>query len=750
MGQYKRYWFILIGVLIIAFTILGLAGAEVYRSVPPIPKAFVDQNGKILMTKEDILKGQTAWQTTGGMEIGSIWGHGAYQAPDWTADWLHRELTNWLNIEANAEFNKAYTDLDATQQAMLKVKLKEVYRGSKLNSNDTVTLPATRIQAIQQTAKYYISLYGNDPQFHKTREAFAMQDNVLPSLVMRTDMSDFFFWTAWAASADRPGTTATYTNNWPHEPFIDNVPTAENIMWSALSVILLIAGIGLLIWGWAFSRKHTEEEPDNPKEDPILKIGLTPSQKALWKYLAVVVTLFVVQVILGAILGHYTVEGQDFYGIPLSKWLPYSLARTWHLQTALFWIATAFLAAGLFLAPIINGGKDPKFQRFGVNFLFIALLIVVVGSFIGNYLAINHILPTHLSFMLGIQGYEYLDLGRAWQLLLFVGFIVWLALMMRAVIGAFRTKGDKNMLAIFIASVVAVGLFYAPGLFYGEHTPLPIMEYWRWWVVHLWVEGFFEVFATAAIAFIFTSMGLIPRRTATIATLSAAVFFMIGGIPGTFHHLYFSGTTTPIMAIGATFSALEVVPLVIIGYEAFENWRLQKQTPWMAHLAWPIKCFVAVAFWNLIGAGVFGFMLNPPLSLFYIQGLNTTAVHSHAALFGVYGFLAIGFVLLILRYLRPDVVFNDKLMKFSFWALNLGIVLMIAISLLPIGIYQAYASITQGLWYARSEGFMQQDFLQLLRWLRVIGDIVFIAGVLGLFWLVVTTLLNNKSKSIYK
>ena len=303
------------------------------------------------------------------------------------------------------------------------------------------------------------------------------------------------------------------------------------------------------------------------------------------------------------------------------------------------------------------------------------------------------------------------------------------------------------MLIIFTASVVAIGLFYGTGLFYGERTPLPIMEYWRWWVVHLWVEGFFEVFATASLSVIFVALGLVSKRMATMATLIAASLFLVGGIPGTFHHLYFAGTTTPVMAVGAAFSALESVPLILLGYEAWENWRLREKAPWMDTLRWPIMFFVAVAFWNMLGAGVFGFMINPPISLFYIQGLNTTPVHAHAALFGVYGFLSLGFVLLVLRYIRPDMVFSEKLMKTGFWSLNLGLVLMIAISLLPIGLFQFHASVTEGMWYARSEGFLQQDFLQTLRWLRTIGDVVFIVGGLAIFWQVVKAILNKSNST---
>jgi len=322
-------------------------------------------------------------------------------------------------------------------------------------------------------------------------------------------------------------------------------------------------------------------------------------------------------------------------------------------------------------------------------------------------------------------------------------------LMLRGVLPALLKKNgeDKNLLALLTASVGAIGLFYGAGLFYGERTSLTIMEYWRWWVVHLWVEGFFEVFATVALAFVFSSMGLVSRTMATTASLASASLFLLGGIPGTFHHLYFAGTTTPVMAVGAAFSALEVVPLIVLGHEAWENWRLKTRAPWMADLKWPLMCFVAVAFWNMLGAGVFGFMINPPISLYYVQGLNTTPVHAHAALFGVYGFLALGFTLMVLRYVRPQFAFSEPLMKIGFWGLNAGLVLMIATSLLPIGLIQFHASVSEGLWYARSEAFMQQPLLQTLRWVRTFGDVVFIVGALGLAWQVVLGLMSRTPAS---
>ena len=734
MNAYKRLWCWLLVILMVTFGLLGYYGKEVYRQAPPIPDKVVSASGKVLMTQESILDGQTAWQSVGGMQLGSIWGHGAYQAPDWTADWLHRELVAWLDLAAQDTFQKPYAQLSPEQQNQLQFALKQEYRKNTYNTSTGVAaVTDRRAQAIGQTADYYSRLFSNDAALHTTRVHYAMKENTLPDATRRAQMSQFFFWTAWAAATERPTGGATYTNNWPHEPLIGNQPTTENWMWSIASIVVLIAGIGLLIWGWSFLTKHDEADPVAPAKDPLSLVNLTPSQKSLGKYLFVVVALLVFQVLIGGLTAHYTVEGQSFYGINLSDVLPYALTRTWHIQSALFWIATGFLAAGLFLAPIINGGKDPKYQKLGVDVLFWALIVVVVGSFTGQYLAIAQKMPANLNFWWGHQGYEFVDLGRGWQIAKFAGLVIWLILMMRGIFSALRAPGDKSLLALLTASVVAIGLFYGAGFFYGERTNLSVMEYWRWWIVHLWVEGFFEVFATTALAFIFCAMGLVSKRAATVASLGSACLFMLGGIPGTFHHLYFSGTTTPVMAIGATFSALEVVPLVVLGHEAWSHWRLRNSAPWMDKVKWPLYFFIAVAFWNMLGAGVFGFLINPPISLYYVQGLNTTANHAHAALFGVYGFLALGFTLLVLRYLRPNLQFSESLMKTAFVCLNGGVLLMLFTSLLPIGFIQAYASVDQGLWYARSEAFMQSNILHTLRWVRTLGDVVFIVGVFALF-----------------
>ena len=731
MDSHRRFWWLLGGTLLVAFTLLGFFGREVYRQAPPIPNRVVAADGTVLMTRDQILDGQQAWQSIGGQELGSIWGHGAYQAPDWSADWLHRGSLALLAVWAESEHGKPVEFLSASERAALEARLVPAMRtNTYVPASGTLTVSNERCEAIARTQAHYRALFGGDPSLAALRESYAMQETTLRDPERLDALARFFFWTSWAAATERPGSTVTYTNNWPHEPLIANRPTAANILWSIASVVLLLAGIGALVW-WRAFRGGPEETTAPPVRDPLAGLAATPSMKAVAKYLGVVAALFGVQVLLGALTAHYTVEGRSFFGLPIGDWIPYSLSRTWHIQTGVFWIATAFLGAGLFLAPAV-GGREPRFQRAGVNVLFAALLLVVGGSLAGEFLSIHQKLGLGAGFWFGHQGYEYVDLGRAWQLALFVGLLLWLGLMLRGLAPALRRRDEsQSVVLMFAGAATAIGLMYGAGFLFGARTHLSVMEYWRWWVVHLWVEGFFEVFATAALAFVFARMGLVKPAHAGAATIASSALFLIGGIPGTFHHLYFSGTPTSIMAIGATFSALEVVPLVLIGIEAFQTARMQRATSWMRRYRWPIRFFLGVAFWNLVGAGLFGFLINPPIALYYLQGLNTTPVHGHTALFGVYGLLALGLVLLVARLLTGERKWREAPLAWSFWAMNAGLALMVGLSLLPIGLAQAAASIEHGLWYARSADFLQQPWVETLRWLRLIGDTVFILGAFG-------------------
>ena len=743
MTKERKLWIAFLLVVSVSFAILGYYGFEIYQKAPPRPMKVVTTEGEIIFKGQDILDGQNVWQSMGGQEVGSIWGHGAYTAPDWTADWLHRESMFMLNHWSNADYGNNYDELSSENQALLERRLQEEIRTNTYDeATNTITISPLRARATENLHEYYKGLFMDDAKLDQLRANYAIPKNAIKDEARMRQMSSFFFWATWATVTERPGSDVSYTHNWPPEELVGNKPTGDLLIWTGFSIVLLLFGIGAMVFYHA-KMKH-DEELDMPVEDPLMRQTITRSMRAVKKYLWVVSLLILIQVTFGVITAHYGVEGDAFYGFDLAKIMPYSISRTWHVQLGILWIATAWLATGLYIAPAVSG-RDPKFQTLGVNFLFICLLIIVAGSMAGQWMGVMQKLGLAENFWFGHQGYEYVDLGRFWQIFLLVGLFLWLALMVRPLIPVLKKKtSERNLLLMFLVSSAAIALFYAAGLMWGRQTNLAIAEYWRWWVVHLWVEGFFEVFATVVGAFLFVRLGLLRTKTATLSVLLATVIFLSGGILGTFHHLYFSGTPTAVMALGATFSALEVVPLVLIGFEAYENYRMSKATKWINDYKWPIYCLVAVAFWNFLGAGIFGFVINPPIALYYMQGLNTTAVHAHTALFGVYGMLGIGLMMFVLRSMYRVQVWNEKLLKFSFWSINIGLLLMVVLSVLPIGLLQTVASVNEGMWYARSAEFMQQPGMDTLRWLRVIGDTIFAIGLVSFVWFVFS--LDSKKK----
>jgi nitric oxide reductase subunit B len=727
--RHKRHWLALALVVICSFAILISQGVKLHQAPPPIPAQVVSADGTALFTGETIQLGQNVWQSLGGQQIGSIWGHGAYVAPDWTADWLHREATFVLDAWAHKEGLASFEAADPERRAALTARLTTMMRTNAFDPGTGVlTIDPLRAQAFEANAAHYADV------FRAGRDEYAIPRGALTDPARLRAMSTFFFWTSWVASTNRPGSPVTYTQNWPHEPLVANVPTSGSVLWSALSVVFLIAGIGAFV---AYRARQPEEEPGVLADhDPFLKLAATPSQKATYKYFVVVAALVIAQIALGIVTAHYGVEGSGLYGIPLAKWLPYAVTRTWHTQLAIFWIATAWLATGLYLAPAI-GGAEPRFQRLGVNVLFGCLLIIVVGSLAGEWLSVQQRLGGDLWYWFGHQGYEYVDLGRFWQIFLFAGLFIWLGLMLRAFWPALMRKDEaRPLLVLFVISSLAIAMFYGAGLMYGQKSNLATVEYWRWWVVHLWVEGFFEVFATVAIAFLFVRLGVLKARSTTPAVLFATTVFLGGGIIGTLHHLYFTGMPSSSLALGASFSALEVVPLSLIGLEVWQQLRVITMKPWLLRYKWPIYFFVAVSFWNLVGAGLFGFLINPPIALYYMQGLNLTPVHGHTALFGVYGMLGFGLMLFCLRAMRPADVWRERPLSLSFWSLNIGLALMVTLSVLPIGILQTSASIEQGTWWARSAELMQTPLMNTLRWMRGPGDMVFSVGVIAMAYFV--------------
>ncbi len=726
---------ILLFVIVAAFSVLIFGGTRIAANKPPIPGKVVTPDGQTVLNGDQIVQGQRLYLTRGGQHMGSIWGHGAYLAPDWSADALHRiaMITAALQVgkdpDAAAAFTQADLDaLPAPEKARVQALVAQELRANRYDAaTDTLTLSRGQAVALPHLVAHYGTL------FRDGAPDIGVHPGIVESDRDARMLSGFFLWTAWAAGTNRPGEDFTYTANWPYDPLAGNGPLPSALIWSIVSVVLLIAGIGGGIYLYMRNQGYDE---GRPAFAPFTEPRPTGSQRVTLAYFVAVVALFGIQVVLGSITGHYAVEGNALFGIDLAKILPYPLTRTWHVQLSVFWIATAWLATGLFIGPFI-ARREPKGQAAWAWILLGALVVVVIGALSGTAMGILGTFGGD-GFWLGNQGYEYVELGRVWQVLLLAGMVIWLVLVYRAIAPSLKAEGDRGGLThLLLYASVSIPLFYSVGLFYTPGTHMSVADYWRWWVVHLWVENFFEVFATVAIAFVLTRLGAVRDKSALDAVYYSILLYLGSGIIGTFHHLYFSGTPLFITALGATFSALEVVPLTLLGFEVFQHLRMAREGEGAGPYRWPLYFFVAVAFWNLVGAGVFGFLINPPIVLYYAQGLNTTPIHSHGALFGVYGFLAIALMLFSMRHVIAAKAWSDRLLKWAFWGLNIGLASMMAFSLVPAGFYQFLESIRHGTWYARSPAVTGSDFMHTVTWLRLVPDLVFDVGVLALVAFVV-------------
>lgn len=715
---------------LVGFAVLGYLAIRVYQDHPPIPGKVVAENGVTIFTADDLRSGQELFLTYGLMQYGSIYGHGAYLGPDFTADYLHRQA-----VEMQSRYGG-----DANAQMRVKHEL-QANRYDR--ASDVLTWTDGQAQAFDVLVKHY-----QDTVLNRQESGGG---GVGPHAVVNPDESRrivaFISWTAWTAAARRPGHPHSYTNNWPPEPLVGNELTSEAVVWSTLSIIALLGGTGLLLG--LFGRYSSSlgwhgAETGIIRFRPSGEVALTPAQQTTSWYFFTVTALFLLQTLLGGAAAHYHAETGGFFGFDLARLLPYNLARTWHLQLALFFVVASFLAAGIFLAPLITG-HEPRGQRALTIGLLAALVIVVLGSLVGEAASYKGWLTGASRPFIGAQGWEFLDLGRLWQILLIIGLGLWCVILYRGLRSKLVVESRGNLPHLFFYSALSIPAFYAVGLLSNSRADFAVADFWRFWVVHLWVEDFLELFTTIMVAYMFVLLGVVPAKTATRVVYLDILLYSIGGVVGTMHHLYFSGTPAIHMALGAFFSAAEVIPLTFLTVEAWAFMQMGSRTRVAGGVAqfphrWAVLYLASVGFWNFLGAGVFGFLINLPVVSYYEIGTHLTANHGHAAMMGVYGMLAMALLVFCLRYqLRPE-DWSDRLIGLSFWALNLGLAWMVFVNLFPLGILQLADVVTNGYWHARSLEFFEKHAY--IEWLRLPGDVIFIVGVLPLVYLTAKSVLR--------
>lgn len=724
---------------VFGFSVMAYLAVRNASDQPPVPRTVLSADGRLLYTGDDVMQGQHLFQKYGLMQYGTIFGHGAYLGPDFTAQYLR------ISGEKAMLF---YAERGATPAEAAERVRAEAKENNYDAAGGVTTYSAGQAKAYGDLLGYYRDWFGPPEKQQGLRRPYLKDPEELRKLTA------YFSWAAWVSAARRPDTNHSYTNNWPPDDLAANKPTPGVLMWSVLSLVSLLCGAGLTFFvfgryewlGW-----HAADEFDADRVKPPEEAALTPSQRTVAWYFLVVAGLFLVQGLLGGVNAHYHVESAGFYGFTLADLLPYNLSRMWHVQLALFFVASSFLAMGIFLTPMI-AGREPRHQDKLSLVLLGALVVVVVGSLSGEALSLNGLLPTNGPwFWIGSQGWEYLDLGRLWQILLTLGMVIWLVILIRGMKERLKGEHPGNLPWLFIYSAASIPLFYAAGMLYGKSSHFSQIEFWRFWVVHLWVEDFLELFTTIMVAYVFMLLGVVRVRVATTIVYLDIILYSIGGVIGTMHHLYFSGTPEIHMAMGAFFSAMEVIPLLLLTYEAWKFMRLGapagasmlSTTGGMVPHKWAVMFLIAVGFWNFLGAGVFGFLINLPIVSYYEIGTQWTANHGHGAMMGVYGMLSLGFFMFVARYFLPLDRANNLAMGLAFWCTNLGLAWMMFINLFPVGMLQLNTILATSYWQGRQPEFYAQPLVHLFEWLRFPGDLLFIAGIVPVVYLALRMFLNR-------
>lgn len=714
------------------------------KDLPPYPAKVVTENGTLLTGKDSIMTGQQIWQKYGLMDLGSVWGHGTYRGPDFTAQALHLLGENMRSTLSRDMQGVDYDSLTTSQKGAVDALVIEQIKTNRYNAaTDTLILSALQAAALLENRTFYEDLFGNGDSQGPIRAG------MVPTTAERQDLADFFFWTAWCAGTIRPGDTHTYTNNWPHDPAVGNFVSGKSLIWSAISLVAFGICLGLMIFIYHKYEFNRGSLPYNPEPSLALAAAeISVSQRKTVKYFLVVTALFFLQVNMGGLMAHYTIHPDSFYGLDaIARFIPYNWVKTWHLQLAVFWISVSWIGMTLFVSPRV-GGKEPVAQGFLVDVLFGAVVIVAVGSLTGEVLGIKGMLGDAW-FWLGHQGWEYLELGRLWQILLLTGLIIWLGLVIRALKDHFAAGQDKWGLPHFLAySGVAVVGFFGFGLLYDPQSHLTIADFWRWWVVHTWVEGAFEFFAAAAVAFVLVNLGLVQLQAALRTVYLTVGLALSAGIIGVGHHYYWFGEPSLWLALGSTISALEPVPILLLISEVWHSQKALVKGGNTFPYRYPLMFLMASVVWEFLGAGVMGLSITTPVVNYFEHATYLTVNHGHTALFGTYGMLAIGLLLFSMRGLVTEEGWSKGLLKFSFWSTNIGLTIMFLFTLLPVGILQVLDNIRYGFWHARSNDFWNDPIIQFIGQTRLIPDTMIILGSGALLLFMIKAVTRLKPASI--
>ena len=708
---------------VINLVVMGAGAWFAYQEAPPIPEEITGPEGQTVVTGEQIREGKKTFQKDGLMNHGSILGNGAYYGPDYTADTLDLKTEYMRQYYAQERYGSDYGALGSGERAavdeVVKQDLDDQYDGGDIQYT------AAELYAHEQVREEYVERY------HDGSHERGVPVEMIDSEADARKFADFALWTAWFSHTDRPDGDHSYTNEWPYAPGAGNDATAAAMTWSVIAMVLLVGAAGFGIWLYK-SIELPEPSADGLSVPEPSDVEIFPSQRAALRFVPVAAGLFLSQVFLGGLLAHFYIERAGFFGIEeifgvhILQLLPFAIAKTWHIDLGILWIAATWLGAGLFLPPLLTG-HEPRRQSTYIDGLLGAIVVVTVGGLAGIWLGSKGYLDGQLWWLVGNEGLEYLEVGKLWQVGLLAGFGTWAVLSIRGLKPLLDEEPVFGLGHMILYAGGSIALLFTAGFLFTPDTNIAVTEFWRWWVVHMWVEGAFEFFIVAIVGLTLVSMNLLSRRSAEKAVMLQALLVMSTGVIGVSHHYWWVGMPDMWIPIGSAFSTLELIPLVFILYEALGQYRAMSESGGFPYKL-PFMFIIASGVWNFVGAGVLGFFINLPLINYYEHGTYLTVGHAHAAMFGAFGFLALGMVSYMLQLSIQPSRWDGSWLRAAFWCWNVGLALMVFVSVLPVGFLQLEAVFTQSYDAARSLAFYNQPIVQTLFWARLPGDTLIILG----------------------
>jgi len=742
----KKNW--LTHALIVALiSVVGLVylGQQTYSGAPPLVD-YVTADGQVFLTQKDIERGKEVFHLRGLMGYGSFWGDGADRGPDFSADALHRTVLAMREYYTNEvkQQNGVSELTDFEKDAVAQRVIRELHNNTYDEKAGHIVINPAQIYAFEQLYTHYTRMF-TDPTYKDRMDPV----NQVSGAENLRALTGFFFWGGWVAAANRPGEEYSYTHNWPYDPDAGNYATSATFIWTFISIFALWIGISVVLYVYGQMKEQPVDvfaTPDGISTHSLTTSDLEngyvrPTQRSTYKFFALAVLVFGLQVLAGII------SATDFirpFGINLNELVPFTVSRSYHTLLQIFWFFMCWVGYTIFFLPRLS--KVPAGQKFLINLLFFVAVIVALGAVFGIYTGQRGWISDEMSYWFGSQGWEFIELGRFFQLLLLGGFTLWIYIIYRGVKPWISVKNVWSVPAWLLWGSGVMVLFLFFSVLMVPDSNFAISDYWRWMTVHMWVEVTFEVFTTVIVAYLLVQMGLVTRLMAERVIFLAVMLFFVTALNGISHNFYWIAKPTGIIAVGSVFSTLQVLPLLLLTLDAWQmrqesshaqDFRAKGKQTVVMEGVWLF--ILGVNFWNIFGAGVFGSLITLPLVNYYEHATYMTGNHAHAAMFGVKGNVALAGLLFCCQHLFQKSAWNEKLVRTMFWSFQIGLALMMFLDLFPVGVYQIWLVLTEGFWYARTTEVIKGPVFVTLTYLRMIGGATFVlGGLLPLIWFVIS------------